>query len=202
MAAKPDGPQSKLVFRKRARPADLPALRLLVDSTGVFYPAERAIALELLEDRLRLGARSGYEFIFASRGGELVGYCAWGNVPLTEDSYDLYWIAVAPHAQGLGIGQRLMELAEECASSAAAAGSSISKPRREPSMRAPGVSIARPDTPRLRACPTSTRRGDHKIVFCKTDSPSLALPQRRTPDDGGRGAASHKTVTILPNLKI
>ena len=33
-------------------------------------------------------------------------------MPLTKDSYDLYWIAVAPHAQGLGIGQRLMGLAE------------------------------------------------------------------------------------------
>jgi ribosomal protein S18 acetylase RimI-like enzyme len=102
-----------LTFRSRARRADVAALRALVDSTGVFYPQERKIALELLEERLQRGARSGYDFLFAERRGELVGYCVWGDVPLTEDSYDLYWIAVAPSAQGLGVGQRLMALAEQ-----------------------------------------------------------------------------------------
>jgi ribosomal protein S18 acetylase RimI-like enzyme len=101
-----------LRFRSRPRPADLAAVRTLVLAAGVFYAEERAIALELLQERLRRGARSGYEFIFAQRGAELVGYCAWGRVPLTKGSFDLYWIAVAPDAQRRGIGQRLMELAE------------------------------------------------------------------------------------------
>jgi D-alanine-D-alanine ligase len=167
MAAKPAGPHSKLVFRKRARPADLPALRLLVDSTGVFYPAERAIALELLEDRLRLGARSGYEFIFASRAGVLVGYCAWGNVPLTEDSYDLYWIAVAPHAQGLGIGQRLMELAEEGVERRGGGQLYIETSSRAVYARTRRFYRAAGYTQAARL-PDFYARGDHKIVFCKT----------------------------------
>jgi ribosomal protein S18 acetylase RimI-like enzyme len=100
-------------FRSRARPADLLALRQLIDATGVFYPAERSIALELLQERLRRGSASGYSFFFAEQRGELVGYCAWGDVPLTRRSYDLYWIAVAPRCQGLGIGARLLALAEE-----------------------------------------------------------------------------------------
>ena len=75
---------------------------------GVFYAEERAIALELLVERLRLGAKSGYSFFFAERRGELVGYCAWGAVPLTARSFDLYWIAVTPAAQGLGVGRELI----------------------------------------------------------------------------------------------
>ena len=99
-------------MRTRPRYSDLRALRRLVESTSVFYPEEIEIAMELLEERLRRGAGSGYEFIFAERAGELVGYCAWGAVPLTKGSYDLYWIAVAPEAQGLGLGRELMRLAE------------------------------------------------------------------------------------------
>jgi D-alanine-D-alanine ligase len=103
---------SPLRIRTRPRRSDLRALRRLVESTRVFYREEIEIAIELLEERLRRGARSGYEFIFADRAGELVGYCVWGAVPLTKGSYDLYWIAVAPEAQGLGLGRELMQLAE------------------------------------------------------------------------------------------
>jgi ribosomal protein S18 acetylase RimI-like enzyme len=96
---------------------DLAALRGLVAATGVFYPAERVVALELLEERLRRGAKSGYSFFFADRDGQLVGYCAWGRVPLTRASYDLYWIAVTPTAQARGIGRALLELVERAVAS-------------------------------------------------------------------------------------
>jgi ribosomal protein S18 acetylase RimI-like enzyme len=99
-------------YRSRPRADDVSALRRLVAATRVFYPAERAIADELLAERLRVGAKSGYSFFFAERGRELVGYCAWGRVPLTAKSYDLYWIAVSPAAQGQGLGQALLLLAE------------------------------------------------------------------------------------------
>jgi ribosomal protein S18 acetylase RimI-like enzyme len=99
-------------YRSRPTAGDVAALRRLVASTGVFYRGERAVALELLVERLKRGTRSGYSFFFADRGSELLGYCAWGKVPLTERSYDLYWIAVAPSAEGQGLGQALLRLAE------------------------------------------------------------------------------------------
>jgi GNAT superfamily N-acetyltransferase len=100
--------------RYRARPAaaDAPALRRLVAAAGVFHAEERAIARELLDERLRQGAGSGYSFVFAERHGQLVGYAAWGHVPLTRRSFDLYWIVVAPAAQGQGIGRSLLERVE------------------------------------------------------------------------------------------
>jgi ribosomal protein S18 acetylase RimI-like enzyme len=102
----------RLRYRKRPMPADLPALRRLVASTRVFDRAERAIALELLEERLAQGAKSGYSFIFAERDGELLGYAAWGRDPLTRRSFDLYWIVIAPAAQRQGLGRALLELVE------------------------------------------------------------------------------------------
>ena len=146
---------------------DLHALRRLVDSTRVFYPAERAIALELLEDRLRLGTKSGYEFIFASRGGELIGYCAWGAVPLTLASYDLYWIAVAPHAQGLGIGQRLMELAESAVAHRGGGQLYIETSSRDVYARTRRFYREAGYT-RAARLPDFYAPGDHKLVFCKT----------------------------------
>src|SRR5262245_10410817 len=159
------GPQLK--FRNRARPSDLPALRRLVAATEVFYPEERAIALELLEERLAVGKKSGYEFIFAVLDGELVGYCAWGAVPLTKQSYDLYWIAVVPRCEGLGIGRRLLELAE-----AAVAGRGGGDLYIETSSRGVYVRTRRfyraasyAQVARLR---NFYAPGDDKVVFCKT----------------------------------
>jgi ribosomal protein S18 acetylase RimI-like enzyme len=168
---------SPLRTRTRPRPADLRALRRLVESTGVFYREEIEIAMELLEERLRRGARSGYEFIFAERAGELVGYCAWGAVPLTKGSYDLYWIAVAPEAQGLGIGRRLMLLAELAVAKHGGGRLYI-----ETSSRAAYARTRR--FYRTAGYRQAARladfyaRGDHKVVFCKTVAPA-GLSRRR-----------------------
>jgi D-alanine-D-alanine ligase len=154
-------------YRRRARPADLPALRKLVTATGVFYPEERQIALELLEERLRRGARSGYEFFFAEQDGRLVGYCAWGNVPLTRDSYDLYWIAVAPEAQGRGIGQELMRLAEDAVARKGGGGLYIETSSR--AVYARTRRFYRDAGYRQVACLRNFYAPrDHKVVFCKT----------------------------------
>ena len=154
-------------YRSRPRPADRPAVRRLVAATRVFYPEERKIALELLEERLRRGAKSGYEFVFAELNGQLIGYCAWGNVPLTRQSYDLYWIAVAPAAQRQGIGQALMKLAEDAVARRGGGGLYI-----ETSSRAVYARTRRfyrdagyRQVARLR---NFYATGDHKIVFCKT----------------------------------
>jgi ribosomal protein S18 acetylase RimI-like enzyme len=113
MTPAPRASAGRITYRSRPHQSDIAALRRLVASTGVFYPEERKIALELLTERLRIGSRSGYSFVFAERAGRLLGYCAWGKVPLTRDSYDLYWIAVAPAAQRQGIGRELTKRVEE-----------------------------------------------------------------------------------------
>jgi ribosomal protein S18 acetylase RimI-like enzyme len=165
-----DRKQPRPRYRSRPRPADLPALRRLVAETGVFYPAERRIALELLEERLRRGAGSGYEFFFAEQAGRLVGYCAWGNVPLTAQSYDLYWIAVTPAAQGQGIGRALMTLAEGAVARRGGGGLYI-----ETSSRAAYARTRRfyrdAGYRQVARLPDFYAPGDHKVVFCKAIRP-------------------------------
>jgi ribosomal protein S18 acetylase RimI-like enzyme len=82
-------------------------LRRLVAATPEFSAHERDIALEVLEERLARGAASTYYFVLAV-ADDLIGYAAWGPIPLTESSYDLYWIVVRPDHQGLGVGRELL----------------------------------------------------------------------------------------------
>jgi D-alanine-D-alanine ligase len=159
-------PAAGVRFRTQPQASDVPALRRLVAATRVFYRAERVVALELLEERLKQGAKSGYSFIFAEQAGELIGYCAWGRVPLTERSYDLYWIAVAPRAQGLGIGRQLMERTERAVARRGGGGLYIETSSRRDYdrtrrfYRAAGYRLAA----RLADFYAA---GDHKILFCK-----------------------------------
>ncbi len=91
---------------------DADVVRDIVASTGLFRPDEIGIAVELVEERLRVGPASGYHFIFAEREGRVLGYSCYGPVPLTLQSYDLYWIAVRKDLQGTGIGRMLLERSE------------------------------------------------------------------------------------------
>jgi GNAT superfamily N-acetyltransferase len=84
----------------------------LVAATGFFTPAEIAVAVQLVEERLQQGKASGYEFVFAEQGTQLLGYTCFGPIPCTRGSYDLYWIAVQPDRQRTGIGSTLMAHSE------------------------------------------------------------------------------------------
>jgi ribosomal protein S18 acetylase RimI-like enzyme len=159
--------RAPLRYRSRPKPADVSALRRLVTSTEVFYPEERKIAYELLEERLRRGAKSGYEFFFAERAGRLVGYCAWGNVPLTRASYDLYWIAVAPDCQGQGIGQQLMALVEQAVARRGGGGLYIETSSRGAYDRTRRF-YRTAGYRQVARLPDFYAPGDHKVVFCKS----------------------------------
>ena len=56
--------------------------------------------------------RAEYEFIGAFQGDDLIGYVCFGATPSTDRTYDLYWIAVHPEAQRLGVGAVLMSEVE------------------------------------------------------------------------------------------
>ena len=158
-------------YRDAPRPGDLAALRRLVAAAGVFHPQEREIALELLEERLLNGTDSGYFFVFAEAGKELVGYACWGPVPLTRSSYDLYWIAVHAGWQGRGIGRALLALTEK-----AVAGRGGGRLYIETSAR---DVYRRPRDFYLRAGYAEVARLEHfyaeddpKLIYCKAIAPA------------------------------
>ena len=85
-------------------------LGLVVRATNVFAEEEVAVALELFDDAV--GGGTDYEFIGAFEGDQLIGYACFGATPSTDNTFDLYWIAVHPSAQRTGAGGTLMEEVE------------------------------------------------------------------------------------------
>ncbi|HPL63516.1 MAG TPA: GNAT family N-acetyltransferase [Syntrophales bacterium] len=108
-------PARRFRFRHEAVAGDSGPLRGILSSTGVFFPFEIDVAIELLEDRLEYGDDSPYSFIFCELDNRLIGYICFGPICMTDNRFDLYWIAVDKGLQGTGIGKLLLEKAEQSA---------------------------------------------------------------------------------------
>ena len=97
--------------------ADRSGVFRILENAGNFTPEEVATALELIDEWLELGEHSGYlTYVLEAQGedsSEVLGYVCFGPTPLTESTYDLYWIAVDRSKHRGGVGKRLMKFAEE-----------------------------------------------------------------------------------------
>ncbi len=87
-------------------PADRGPLEAVLRATGNFIDEEVEVALELIDYGIK-GSRD-YRFLVAADGEKVVGYACWGPTPMTDRTFDLYWIAVDPRRQGGGVGRKLM----------------------------------------------------------------------------------------------
>ena len=92
---------------------DKPALITLLRATPQFKPAEVVVAEEVIDSYLADPAGSGYNSLVAEDGLAISGYVCYGPTPLTEGTWDVYWIAVAAGEQGKGVGGALLAYAED-----------------------------------------------------------------------------------------
>ena len=92
---------------------DRDAVEKILERVGNFSRQEQKIALELIDDWLRAGEASDYMCWVLTDSGGIRGYVCVGPTPLTDGTFDLYWIVVDPSAHGRGYGQALIELAED-----------------------------------------------------------------------------------------
>lgn len=97
--------------------ADRGGVFRILENAGNFTPEEVGTALELIDEWLDLGEHSGYlTYVLESEVGEskeVLGYVTFGPTPLTDATYDLYWIAVDKSKHRGGVGKRLMKFTEE-----------------------------------------------------------------------------------------
>jgi ribosomal protein S18 acetylase RimI-like enzyme len=86
--------------------------RILIDTKN-FNSDEIEIAMELIDFYLKDAKQKDYEIFVDDNEGVINGYICIGPRPLTEGTYDLYWIAVNPNVQSKGIGSKLISYIEE-----------------------------------------------------------------------------------------
>src|SRR6185369_1465847 len=105
------------------RPEDRARVTELLIATAAFSSEEVAVALELFDETFNELCRPersegpvlvfpDYEFVGAYDNQHLLGYACFGPTPATEGTYDLYWLAVDPAAQGRGAGRALVQWVE------------------------------------------------------------------------------------------
>lgn len=100
----------------RTRPLearDRPAIVEIVNRIANFSSSEVEVALELVDEWLADGEPSDYICWVIEDDEGVRGYVCIGPTPLTDGTFDLYWIAVDPSAQGRGYGQALTKVAED-----------------------------------------------------------------------------------------
>lgn len=94
-------------------PADREPLIRLCQVQKNFNSQEIEVAIEVIDDALN-PTKNDYQILTARTAqGEVVGFICYGAIPLTEQRFDLYWIAVDPSHGRQGIGKLLLAEMEQ-----------------------------------------------------------------------------------------
>jgi len=92
--------------------ADKPAVMALLRATPEFEPEEVPVAEEVIDVYLDCPGRD-YLVTVAVSSSKIIGYVCFGRTPLTQSTWDIYWMAVALECRGMGAGSQLLKTTEE-----------------------------------------------------------------------------------------
>ena len=97
---------------RRLAPPDRDEIADLVRTSGTFNDSEVAVAMELVDQAL-VQPDGDYRVIVCEdlalvAAGAIAGYLCFGPTPMTDGTFDLYWIATRSEFRGRGVGTRLI----------------------------------------------------------------------------------------------
>ena len=97
---------------RKLKPDDPQPLKQMLERIKNFSSQEVDIAMELINIAAFNHGQTDYNIFVYEYEGKVVGYHCIGKRPLTDATYDLYWIAADPDAGIKGIGKSLLDHAE------------------------------------------------------------------------------------------
>jgi len=79
-----------------------------------FTSEEIDVAMELIDIVLKDPIQKEYQiYCMVDDQDQAIGYICYGSTPMTQGTFDLYWIAVDPDFQEQGVGSKLLRFLEE-----------------------------------------------------------------------------------------
>jgi len=86
----------------------------MVKNVRYFTTEEVDVAMELVDIALRDDKQRDYTFqCLVDHEDQPLGYVCYGPTPMTEGTFDLYWIVVDPKYQNQGVGTKLLDFFED-----------------------------------------------------------------------------------------
>ncbi len=98
---------------RKVRDGDLEAVLAFARKSEIFTTTEIRVVKELLEAELENPAQNDYHSLVFEESDQVVGFACYGPTPMTEGTYDLYWLFVDPEQQRRGIGGALLREVEK-----------------------------------------------------------------------------------------
>jgi ribosomal protein S18 acetylase RimI-like enzyme len=95
-----------------SQPDEREAIGRITAEVGVFDQEEVDTVFELFDDYVADPVVNGYYFLSYRDGGRTLGFACYGPTPLTQGTYDLYWICTDRRAHQRGVGKALLRAVE------------------------------------------------------------------------------------------
>jgi len=92
-------------------PEDRQQIVRIIEKQHNFLQCEIDIAIEVLDETFN--PLEDYQTLAAFDGQLALGFISFGPIPLTENRFDIYWIAVDPQTGRSGIGTMLLKEMEK-----------------------------------------------------------------------------------------
>ena len=96
---------------RRLAPPDRSAVVGILSSDETFRPDEVDVALELVDGACDQ-PDGDYRALVCEDAGQILGYVCYGKTPMTDATWDLYWIAVHASSRGRGVASKLARAME------------------------------------------------------------------------------------------
>lgn len=100
------------VTLRPTHPADTDALVALAEETGMFQPHEIVALREVLDDYHAVNEGEGHVGRSGEVGDRVRGFVYYAPVAMTDNTWEVWWMAVEKGQQGRGYGKQMLAAVE------------------------------------------------------------------------------------------
>src|SRR3972149_1461301 len=96
---------------RRLKKEDISDIKNILETSNNFSTEEIDCAIDMINTYF--ATKDDCEFLCYEHEQRVVAYTCYGPTPLTDGTFDLYWICVSPDFQNKGIGSELLDGVEK-----------------------------------------------------------------------------------------